>query len=90
MVDAQAHDLIPPFQSAPSIEATVHHGAAVDELGARGKDRFSHGVRILHPSLELELFAHDGHENSACSTAWVSPRSAKTCVAPAARSAGTS
>ena len=90
MVDAQAHHFIASFKSPAAIEAPVHHRAAVHELGAGRQDRLSHRIGILHSSFELDLFPHDGHENSASSTACVSPRSAKTWVAPAARSAGTS
>src|SRR6267378_5414429 len=50
MVDTQAHDFIAPFQSPASIEASVHHGAAVDELGAGRQDRLAHRIGIVHSS----------------------------------------
>jgi len=90
MVDAQAHNFVAPFQATLAIETPVHHCPAVDELGPGCEDRLSHGVGILHSSFELELFAHDRHENRACSTAGVSPRFWNTCVAPAVRSAAVS
>ena len=48
------------------------------------------GGRIVHPRFQLELVHRLIHDSNAPSTAWVSLRSRNTCVAPAARSAGTS
>src|SRR5437773_6146880 len=91
---AQPQHLVVPFELALAIVAPVDHLAAKHELAARFHDRGFERGRIVHARFQLELvrglLRGEFHENSASSTACVSPRSAKTWVAPAARSAGTS
>ena len=87
MIYPQADDFVAILQSVFAIEAPIQHRAAIHELGTGGEERPPHGVGIVDARFELKLFAGNRHENSARSTAAVSPRVSKTCVAPAARSA---
>jgi len=73
-----------------AVESAIKHRAAEHQLRAGGEQCLPQRVRIFDARLELQLVADDRHENSASSTAGVSTRSWKTCVAPAARSAATS
>ena len=91
-VDPQPQHLVAALQPAFPVEPPVDHGATECGDGAGPSQGLPQRLGVLHTGFDLQLVGGrgPGQAKIASSTAAVSARVAKTCVAPAARSAATS